>query len=121
MDRGTLVNSLIIQTRLIHSKNQRNNKEKRESGVYCIRVPLFLSMNGGGKMYYGYVGYSRSTDKVYVITKGHETPEAADEERTAKVKSLPRHIYLANYFLSHGVLKCPEPIEIPEGYWGVAV
>jgi predicted O-linked N-acetylglucosamine transferase (SPINDLY family) len=72
-------------------------------------------------MYYGYIGYSRSTAKVYVITGGHITPEAAEEERSEKVKALPRGVYLANYFLSHGVLKCPEPIEIPAGYWGVAV
>jgi len=72
-------------------------------------------------MYYGYVGKSRSTEKVYVITGGHETPEAAEAERIAKIKALPRRVYLANYFLSHGVLKCSEPIEIPEGYWGISV
>ena len=72
-------------------------------------------------MYYGYVGYSPSTAKVYVITGGHETPEEAEVERTEKVRALPRGVYLANYFLSHGIIKCSEPIEIPVGYWGIAV
>ncbi len=74
-------------------------------------------------MYYGYVGHTPYTAKVYVITRGHETPEEAEAEaeRTKKVKALPRGVYLANYFLSHGVIKCTEPIEIPVGYWGVAV
>ena len=49
---------------------------------------LPFSMKEGGKMYYGYVSYSRSIDKVYVITKGHETPEAADDERAAKIEAL---------------------------------
>jgi hypothetical protein len=72
-------------------------------------------------MYYGYIGYSPSTAKVYVITRGYDTPEAAETERIEKVKALPRGVYLANYFLSHGIIKCLESIEIPAGYWGVAV
>ena len=72
-------------------------------------------------MYYGYVGKSRTMEKIYVITRGYNTPEEAEAERVEKVKALPRRVYLANYFLSYGVLKCPELIEIPEGYWGVSV
>ena len=72
-------------------------------------------------MYYGYVGKTTTTEKVYVITKGYDNLEEADAERIKKVKALPRRVYYENYFLSHGVLYSPEPIEIPQGYWGVAV
>ena len=72
-------------------------------------------------MYYGYVGKNRTTDIVYVITGGYSTPEEADNARIAKIKSLPRHVFLANYFLSHGILKSEEDIYIPNGYFGVAV
>ena len=30
-------------------------------------------------MFYGYVGKNITTEKVYVITDGHATPEEADE------------------------------------------
>ena len=72
-------------------------------------------------MFYGYVGYSTTTDKIYVITKAHNTPEEAETEREAKIKALPRRIYLANYFLSRGIIKTNEIIEIPSGYFGILV
>ncbi len=71
-------------------------------------------------MYYGYVGKQRTTEKVYVITEGYETPEEAENARDDKIAALPKPVYAANYFLSRGVLRCTEPIEIPEGYWGVS-
>lgn len=71
--------------------------------------------------FYGYVGFSRGTDRVYVITTAHETPEAAESARDTKIKALPRHVYLANYFMCRGVLKSNDPIVILDGYFGVAV
>jgi hypothetical protein len=72
-------------------------------------------------MFYGYVGFTRGTDKVYVITPAYDTPDAAEAAREAKIKALPRQVYLANCFLSRGVLKSTEPIVIPDGYFGIAV
>ena len=72
-------------------------------------------------MYYGYIGYPKSTQKVYVITRGHETPEAAEAERVKKAGALPRGVYLADRVIAHGVINCVYPVNIPTGHWGVAV
>jgi hypothetical protein len=72
-------------------------------------------------MYYGYIGYKQSKARVYVITRGHDTPEAAEAERAEKVKALPRGVCITDNNLSQGVIKHLYPIDIPAGYWGVAV
>ena len=72
-------------------------------------------------MFYGYVSYSPGTEKVYVITESCETPDAAEAAREAKLNTLPRQVYLASDIRSRGVIKTDLEINIPEGYFGVAV
>jgi hypothetical protein len=73
------------------------------------------------EMFYGYISFTTGTEKVYVITSAHDTPDAAETARETKIKLLPRRVYLSNFFLSRGVLMSREPIEIPDGYFGTAV
>ena len=50
-------------------------------------------------MFYGYVGFTRGTEKVYVITAAYDTPEAAETAREGKIKALPRQVYFSKLLL----------------------
>jgi hypothetical protein len=84
-------------------------------------------------MFYGYVcnkpyQFNVIIDNdipIYVVTKGHDSPEVAQNEMKEKIKrkmSTPngRNWFIANCYGSKGVFKSDEQIIIPDGYWGVA-
>ena len=83
-------------------------------------------------MYYGIIKASATlyglSGKIHVVTKGHETIDGADAEMKAKIKALPRCIYLSMYPFDTAVVHWPDLddnekslMTIRDGYWGTVV
>lgn len=83
-------------------------------------------------MYYGIVKATATlygfSDKMHVVTKEHETIDAANAEMTAKIRTLPRRTYLSMYPFDTAVVNITEISDdekrfftIRDGFFGVIV